>query len=79
MTRKEVSVLLAGASGLTLTLSNGAQVKLGCNELLRPDDFARAVWAQIGVRVPVRSKRQHDEIVCALFALTAAGELSLVA
>lgn len=79
MTRKELDVLLAGADGVTLTLSTGAQVKLGRNELLRPDDFARAFWVQIGMRVPVHTKRRHDEIVAALFALTAAGDLTLAA
>ena len=79
MTRRELDVLLAGSDGVTLTLSTGAQVKLGRNELLRPDDFARAFWNQVGIQVPVRSKRRHDEIVAGLFALTGAGELSLVA
>ena len=48
MTRRELDVLLAGSGGVTLTLSTGAQVQLGRNELLRPDDFARAFWNQVG-------------------------------
>ena len=79
MTCRELDVLLAGSSGVTLTLSGGSEVKLGRNELLRPDDFARALWAQEGIRVPVHSKRKHHEIVCALFALTATSHLAVVA
>lgn len=79
MTVRELDTLLAGSSGVIITLSDGSVVKLGRNELVRPDDFARAFWVQVGIRVPVRSKRKHDEIVAALFALTAARHLSLVA
>jgi len=68
MRETELDILLAGATCLRVTLSNGGTLTLNRDDLLNPDDFAKSVWIQTGCRV----RGDHEAIVHALFALAEA-------
>jgi hypothetical protein len=68
MSQNQVDILLGGAAGINVNLTDGRTITLTRRELTDPEAF-RQVWIEAGAAPPEYTPEEVDDLIGVLFRL----------